>query len=156
MENYKNKSDDFDVLWLFGELKKAISSINAKVNSRLTTHEAVAVLYKMNQGQHEANDHYLERFKAAVLTVEMEKGRHIFASPELVKSSGSTPSKEDLLREEERSKVILLLKNSDDKRFGSLAKSLKDGSYLSQDEYPITVSVMYKLMVTHLGVLGNQ
>ena len=80
-------------------------------------HQAVAVLYNMNQGQHEANDHYLERFKAAVLTVEIAKGENIFVSPELIKSGASTPIEEELLREKEWSKVILLLKNSDDKRF---------------------------------------
>ena len=72
----------------------------------------------------------------------MAKGGHIFASPELVKSSDSMPSKEEQLREEEKSKMILLLKNSDDKRFGSLARNLNDGSYLSCDKYPTTVATM--------------
>ena len=74
LETYENKSDIFDVLWLLGELKKANSGINTKVNLRLTMHKTVAALYKMKQGQHEANDYYLERFKAALLTVELAKG----------------------------------------------------------------------------------
>ena len=46
LNDYVEKSDDFDVLWLLGELKKATSGIDAKVNSRLTMHEAVAALYR--------------------------------------------------------------------------------------------------------------
>ena len=110
----------------------------------------------MKQGPNKANNYYLDRFKAAILTVEMAKGGHIFASPELVECSNSTPTKEEILREEEKSKVILLLKNADDKRFGSLAKNLKDGSYLARDEYPTTVASMYELMTKHSGVLGSQ
>ena len=83
--------------FLLGELKKTTSGINAKVNSRLTMHEAVAALYRMKQGPNEATNYYLDRFKAAGLTVEMAKGGHIFASPELVKSSDTTPTKEEKL-----------------------------------------------------------
>mgnify|MGYP003321274356 CR=1 FL=1 len=156
LDSYEDKSDGFDVLWLLGELKKATSGIDAKVNSRLTMHKAVAALYRMKQGPNQANDYYLDRFKAAILTVEMAKGGHIFASPELVECSNSTLTKEEILREEEKSKAILLLKNADDKRFGSLAKNLKDGSYLACDKYPTTVASMYELMTKHSGVLGSQ
>ena len=86
----------------------------------------------------------------------MAKGGHIFASLELLESNNPTPTKQEILREEEKSKAILLLKNADDKRFGNLMKNLKDGSYLSRDEYPTTVASMYELMTKHLGILGNQ
>ena len=35
LDSYEDKRDCFDVLWLLGKLKKAMSGINAKVNSRL-------------------------------------------------------------------------------------------------------------------------
>ena len=156
LDSYEEKSDVFDVLWLLGELKKATSGIDVKVNPRLTMHEAVATLYKMKQGPDESNDYYLDRFGAAVLTVEMAKGGHIFLSPELVEGSGTALTNEEILCEKEKSKAILLLKNADDKRFGSLAKSLKEGSYLSRDEYPTTVASMYELMTKHSGILDGQ
>ena len=53
-------------------------------------------------------------------------------------------------------RLFLLLKKSDDKRFGSILKSLKEGSYLSRDEYPVTSSAIYELMVKHSGLLGSQ
>ena len=86
----------------------------------------------------------------------MAKGGHIFTSTELVECSDSTPTKEEILCEEEKSKAILLLKNADNKRFGSLAKNLKDGSYLDCDEYHTMVASMYELMTKHSGVLGSQ
>ena len=84
LDGYEEKSDGFDVPWFLGKLKKATSGINVKVNPRLTMHEAVAALYKMKQGPNKSNNYYLDRFKAAVLTVEMAKGGHIFVSHELV------------------------------------------------------------------------
>ena len=47
LQNYEDKRDIFNVLWLLSELKKATSGINTKVNSTLTMQEAVAALYRM-------------------------------------------------------------------------------------------------------------
>ena len=77
--------------WLLSELKKMVSGINDKVNPHLTLHEAIVTLYKMEQYPVKANDHYLERFKANIHTVELAKGGHIFCSPKLLsKTSGNT------------------------------------------------------------------
>ena len=149
---YEEKSAMFDVLWLLIELKKAVSGIDDKVNSHLTLHEAVAALYKMKQGQSESNEHYLERFKANINTVELAKGDHIFSSDELLlRAYGDKPTDRQIEDEKERSKAILLLKNSDDRRYGDLAQRLKEGSYLSRNEYPETVASMYELMAKHAG-----
>ena len=49
-----------------------------------------------------------------------------------------------------------LLKNSDEKRHGTLAKNLREGSYLSQNEYPQTVAAMYEFNVKHSRHLRNE
>ena len=56
ISEYEDKSDDFNVIQLLTEIKKAISGIDLKVNPRLTLHETVSTLYKMKQGETEAND----------------------------------------------------------------------------------------------------
>ena len=155
--NYEEKSASFDILWLLVELKKAVSGIDDKVNPYLTLHEAISTLYKMKQGQTESNEHYLERFKANVNTVELAKGDHIFCSDELLlRAYGDKPSDTEIEAEKDRSKAVLLLKNSDDRRFGGLAQRLREGSYVSRDEYPKTVAGMYELMVKHAGHVANE
>ena len=47
INEYEDKSDDLDPIWLLIEIKKAISGIDLKANPRLTLHEAVSTLYKM-------------------------------------------------------------------------------------------------------------
>ena len=49
ISEYEDKSDDFGPIWLLIEIKKAISGIDLKANPRLTLHEAVSTLYKMNK-----------------------------------------------------------------------------------------------------------
>ena len=110
----------------------------------------------MKQGQSESNKHYLKRFKANVNTVELAKGDHIFCLDELLlRAYGDTPTDCEIETEKERCKAILLLKNSDDKRYGDLAQRLRKGSYLARNEYPEPVASMYKLMAKHAGHVTN-
>ena len=50
----------------------------------------------------------------------------------------------------------MLLKFADEGRFGSLSNSLKEGTFLDQDEYPTTVATMYELMTKHSGAISGQ
>ena len=82
-------------------------------------------------------------------TVELAQGRHVFCSHFLMVKIGENPTDEEIAVEEDRSKSVLLLLNSDNARFGDLMKTLEDGTSLGRDEYPVTVPAMYELMATH-------
>ena len=45
--------------------------------------------------------------------------------------------------------ATLLLKSADEKCYGGLSKSLKEGFFLARDEYPISIASMYELMVKY-------
>ena len=140
ISEYEEKSDDFDPIWLLIEIKKAISGIDLKANPRLTLHEAVSTLYKMKQGETEANDNYLEIFKSNIMTVELTGGKDCFCSKGIMTKGNNDPTDDEIKAEEDKMQAILLLKNVDEKRYGGLSKSLKEGSFLARDEYPISIS----------------
>ena len=128
-------------------LKKVISGIDKKDNARVTYHDALAALYKMKQGQDESNSEYLERFRSNVNTAELAQASNVFCSPALMKvAQDGKPTDQEINDEEEASMAILLLKNSDPKRYSSLSKKIRKGTFLSRDEYPVTVSAIYELM----------
>ena len=155
MSEYKDKCDDFDPIWLLIEIKKAISGIDLKANPRLTLHEAVSTLYKMKQGETEANDNYLEIFKSNIMIVELTSDKDFFCSKRIMTKDNNDPTNDVNNIEEDKIQVILLLKHADEKRYGGLSKSLKEGSVLARDEYPITIASMYELMVKYSARNNN-
>ena len=101
LEDFEENYDNFNMVWLLSELKKAVSGINNKVNPHITLHEAVGNVCRMKQYPGEANDHYLERFKSHIHTVELAKGGYIFCSNELI---GDSPTNQDIQVEKEKIK----------------------------------------------------
>ena len=59
------------------------------------------------------------------------------------------PADDEIEAEDDKMQVILLLNNTDEKRYGGLSKSLKKGSFLARDEYPISIASMYELLVKY-------
>ena len=107
------------------EIKKAISGIDLKANPRLTLHEAVSTLYKIKQGETEANDNYLERFKSNIITVELTGGKDCFCSKVIMTKDNDDSTIDEIKTEEEKIQAILVFRNPDKKRYGGLSKSLK-------------------------------
>ena len=155
IESYVEKSNTFELLWLLTQLKKATAGIDDKANPFVTIHNAMSALYKMRQGNNESNDRYLERFKANVLATELTYGSHVFYSPELSGKERHLSTHQEITLQEEKSKAVLLLMNSDMGRYQKLATSLEDATYLSRDEYPTTTAAMYELMIKHTRSLGG-
>ena len=83
----------------------------------------------MKQGPSESNNHYLERFKSNISSTLAD----------------TTP--EEVVAGKERSKAILLLKNSDDSRYQTWSANIRENTFLDRDKYPTTISDMYELMV---------
>ena len=146
---YSDKYDDLDILWLIKELKKSTSGIDSTSDPRLTLHKSLAELYKLKQGESEANDKYLERFQSCINTVELTQGKPIFCIESMVTANDEVIglTNEERATEEQRSKAILLLEHSDHKRFGGLSQNLQDSASLGRHEYPQSVGAMYEVMV---------
>ena len=58
-DEYEEKSNDLDIIWLLKSLKKIVSGIDKKDNQHVTYHVTLAALYVMKQGVNESNDKYL-------------------------------------------------------------------------------------------------
>ena len=112
---YEEKSDDFDAILLLTEIKIAISGIDLKTNPRLTLHETVSTLYKMKEGETEAKNNYLERFKSNNMTVELTGGKDFFCSKGIVTKDNDDPTDDEIKTEEDKMQAIFLLKNADKK-----------------------------------------
>ena len=92
LSQYEDRSSDLDVMWLIKEVKAATSGIDKKIRPDGT----------------EANDNYLELFKANVGVVELAHGRNVFCSHGIIQNQ--IPTSDDINIEEDRFKAMLLLK----------------------------------------------
>ena len=156
-EEFKLKSSSHDLLWLLKDIKKIVSGVDVKANAHQTMFEALIALVNTRQQQSESNDHYMERFKSNVNTLEMAKGGHIFCSRELVKidKDKANPTDHQVSEEEEKFKAAIFLRRSDDVRYKDLINDLKSGSHLGRDEYPITAASCFDLLNRHSGELDK-
>ena len=153
-EGYKEKSSKHDLIWLLMKIKQVTSGVDVKANRHIVLLSSLLNLLNMRQQDNESNDHYVERFKANVHTVELARGGHIFCSHELLDlPEDQVPSEEQIQKEEEMFKAIILLARSDEKRYKKLLTDLKDGSHLGRDEYPKSVAACFDLMNRTSGQL---
>ena len=72
----------------------------------------------------------------------------------MTKDNGD-PTDDEIKIEEDKMQAILLLKNTDEKRYGGISNSMKEGSFLARDEYYITIASMYELMVNYSAHNNN-
>ena len=155
LATYEPNAKTFDIVWLLKELKKATVGIDDKANSRMNMHRAIMSLYKMKQGTHETNDHFLDRFQSNITALELAGGAHLFVSPTITGNKVESMSDAEILKEADKSQATLLLSCSDDGRFGDLVESLNAGMLRGRDEYPETMANMYQLMIKHANPLQN-
>ena len=83
------------------------------------------------------------------MTVELTGGKDFFYWKGIMTKDNDDSTDDEIKVEEDKMQAILLLKNTDEKRYGGLSKSLKGGSFLARDEYHITISSIYELMVNY-------
>ena len=62
IEEYKEKSEENDILWMLKALKKTTLVVDTKANKRVTLHKDLMTLFETRQGQKESNDGYLDHF----------------------------------------------------------------------------------------------
>ena len=110
--------------------------------------DSIATLFAMKQGDTEPNDSFLERFKSNVNTVDLSHGKYVFCPITLIKPADlACATEEEKKKECEKMKAVLMLKNSDYKRYGALSNRLREGVTLGRNEYHTTIAVMYEVMV---------
>ena len=109
----------------------------------------------MNQGEIETNDNYLEIIKSNITTVDLTGGKYLFCSKGIMTINNDNPTDDKNKAEEHKMQAILLLENADEKRYGRLSKSVKEGCFLVRDEYPISITSMYKLIVKYSAQNNN-
>ena len=73
--DFETKNKKRDVLWLFGQIKIVTAGIDNKSNKYKNLQTALLQLLTMCQGETEANDKFLNRFKSNVQTVELSGGK---------------------------------------------------------------------------------
>ena len=79
----------------------------------------------MKQVETEVNDHCLERFNLNILSVEVTGGKYFFGSKVIMAKEDSDSTTVKMNTEKDKMQAILLLKNTDEKHYGELSKSLK-------------------------------
>ena len=107
LDNYDEKSDDYNVIWLLTSLKKVTSGVDVKANDRVTLLDAIQTLFSMRQVKFELNDSYLERFNSNIKTVEMAQGKHIFCATDLMEKATDKPTSQEIRNKGEKFKGIL-------------------------------------------------
>ena len=109
----------------------------------------------MKQGEIETNDNYLEKTKSNITTVDLTGGKDLFCLKGLMTIDNDNPTDDKSKAEEQKMQAILFLENADEKRYGRLSKSLKEGCFLVRDEYPISITSMYELIVKYSAQDNN-
>ena len=106
LDDYDEKSDDYDIIWLLTSLKTIPLGVDVKANVRVTLLDAIQTLFSMRQGQFESNDSYLERFNSNIKTLEMAQGKHILCAIDLMEKATDEPTAQEIRNEEEKFKAI--------------------------------------------------
>ena len=154
-EGYEAATEDYDVIWLLREMKKACLGIDLKVNPYVTLHNGIGLLYCMRQGPSKLDDAYVERFKNNVATLEMVQGSNLFYSSGIVRKLYYKATNQEIYNAKEANLAVLMLINADPNRYGELVSNLKKGANLGRDEYPKSVAAMYELMTKYTRDLSK-
>ena len=123
-------------MWLVEELKKTTSGIDNMSDPRDTLLDSLAVFFKMTQGATEANDQFLDRFKANFSTIELAGGSDFLCPTSMMDKQLAIPTKSEIKIEVDRFTAMHLLKSADDKRYGDMRSRLKESAALERNEYP--------------------
>ena len=156
LDEYTSRAMKHDFIWLLKQIKKVTSGVDVKANPHDTLFESISALINMRQYATESNDHYIERFKSNVHTVELAKGGHIFCSHELVQcASEDDITDEEINRESEKFKAIICLRRSDDSRYKQTIEDLKRSVHYGRDEYPKSITAVHDLLNRQSGQLDR-
>ena len=158
--DYEEKSEVSDLVWMLKVLRSLTAGVDEQANEYLNLYNGIAKLFSMKQFKIETNDAYLDRFNTTVQALDLSNGSFIFECPVLIEKNTGKQMKDvdekEIVPEAEKFKAMLLLQRSDDARYGDLMRTLKEDSWKGRDEYPTTVTSMFKLMNKHSKMLETR
>ena len=105
----------------------------------------------LKQQQHETNDTYLTRFKSMIETLKIAGGEHVLVSPILLEKTIANTSAAEIRAEKEKFMAVCFLLRSDETRYKTLLDYLKRSSNLGRDEYHVTLTEAFDLLVRESG-----
>ena len=151
-DEYEVKHKKRDVLWLFGQIKIVTAGIDNKSNKYMNLQTALLQLLTMRQGDTEANDKFLTRFKSNIQTVELAGGEQYLAP---LKWIGEFHTKNEFASEKERFMAMLFLGRCDLQRYSGVLERLQQQMNLGLDQYPVTVALAFDLLVRESGIINQ-
>ena len=90
----------------------------------------------------------MKRFTTNVQTLELSGGCHICCSPDMVNNEATD---DEVKYEIEKFKAIFFLKHADTTRYDELRVEFRNGAYAGREEYPVTLSSTYDVLVRRSG-----
>ena len=101
LNEYHTAADSLNTIWMLLNLKKVISRIDKKKNSRVTYHNALVALYTMKKGHEEFNSEYLEQFRLKIKNKKLTQTSNVFSSPALMKVEDACKPTDQKINDEE-------------------------------------------------------
>ena len=152
-DDFERKHKKRDAVWLLEQIKVVTSGIDNKSNKYKNLLATLTQLFTMRQGDTEANDKFLNRFKSNVQTVELAGGQDFLVPMKWLDLYSSQQEKNE---EKEKFMAMLFLSRSDTKRYGEVQNSLQKQMNLGIDQYPVTVALTFDLLVRESGAFQQQ
>ena len=159
-EDFSDKDLQFDCIWLLIKCKLITAGLDERANKHSTYVTAVRQAFSVRQRENESNDAYRKRFESQSMILDLVGGKHVMSSPTilgLMKYGNATAA--DIIKEEQKTKAMMLILGADPSRFQHLQDSLEEGVLLGRDEYPITITQAYELLQStcpHLNQSSNR
>ena len=128
-----------------------VSGLDTKVNLRVSLHAAMLNYMLMKQYPNETNDTYLTRFRSMTETLKLAGGEHILVSETLMGKKIEDATKAEIHAEKEKFMAVCYVLRSDTDRYGKLLDDLKSSANRGRDEYPISLTDAFDLLVRESG-----
>ena len=144
-DDYQDKRANHDSLWLLQTCKKIIASIDRRGNKYFNAYKVLATFNALRQSPTESPQKWLKRYQAAVETVYLAKCDHIFYSKEI--SNLPNASDDHIILEKRKMEAMFFLLHFDSTRFGSMQDELYTDMIKGDDNYPVTPTAAYNMML---------
>jgi len=146
-EGIQGESEDFRRTMAHEGSKKITATVDVKANKALTLHKQVMSFFTIRQGFGESDDDYLLGFNSCFRNMEMAGGEHFMCSPQLLGKELAKANDDEIKEEAEKFKAMCFILWSDERRYNGFLEGLRKRSFLGCDEYPVTVTDAYNLLI---------
>jgi len=151
---YKDKSTDYDALWLLKKLKVLTAGVDQKDNPAYTIHEQMLYFFNIKQGQGESDNNYLVRFNACARVLEMSGGENMFISEKVLGKTVASASDDKIAKAKKKIRAMCFIQQADEARYRVLLEELQSRVIKGRDEYLEMVAEAYSLMLRTSKRLG--